>query len=59
VGEAHGKKGLPTIPAPEGPTIHRSTPLGLTDAWCMHLPQVKTCGYSRLGPFGAVGQSVS
>jgi len=50
VGETPGKKEPPTIPALKGPTIHGSTPLGLASVWWVHLPQVKTCGYSRLGP---------
>jgi len=29
VGETHGNEGLPSTPALEGPTFHRSTPLGL------------------------------
>jgi hypothetical protein len=33
--------------------------LGLASFGSVYLPQVTTCGYSRLGPLGAIGQSVS
>jgi hypothetical protein len=36
------------------PALNRSTPLGLPNSLRSAHPQVKTCGYSRLAPVGAI-----